>query len=216
MRTIDIHAHWYPAEWLSLFEKDGPKEGAQLERTPKGYTIRTERISNVFSDEFVDLGLRLEGMRRQGVDLHAVSLTAPMVHWASPGLGLALAQAYNDVATEVAVYALYGREGYNLLGNDPRETQEQAKRVSIGGKGSGAGMLLVEQMLDEYALTFGTVRVSLLNRPPFYTYCAVAEAGEELLLGAVALEEAGLAVDPVNRRLVPASSYALTAIWMRL
>jgi hypothetical protein len=35
------------------------------------------------------------------------------------------AQAYADVATEVAVYALYGREGYNLLGNDPRETQEQ-------------------------------------------------------------------------------------------
>ncbi|HEX4934676.1 MAG TPA: RagB/SusD family nutrient uptake outer membrane protein, partial [Gemmatimonadaceae bacterium] len=31
----------------------------------------------------------------------------------------------NDVGTEVAVYALYGREGYNLLGNDPRETQEQ-------------------------------------------------------------------------------------------
>jgi len=35
------------------------------------------------------------------------------------------AQAYNDVATEIAVWALYGREGYNLLGNDPRETQEQ-------------------------------------------------------------------------------------------
>ena len=35
------------------------------------------------------------------------------------------AQMYNDVATEVSVYALYGREGYNLNGNDPRETQEQ-------------------------------------------------------------------------------------------
>jgi hypothetical protein len=35
------------------------------------------------------------------------------------------AQAYNDVGTEATVYALYGREGYNLLGNDPRETQEQ-------------------------------------------------------------------------------------------
>lgn len=34
-------------------------------------------------------------------------------------------QTFNDVGTEVAVYALYGREGYNLLGNDPRETQEQ-------------------------------------------------------------------------------------------
>ena len=34
-------------------------------------------------------------------------------------------QMYNDVNTEVGVYALYGREGYNLLGSDPRETQEQ-------------------------------------------------------------------------------------------
>jgi clan AA aspartic protease len=55
------------------------------------------------------------------------------------------------------------------------------------------------------------IRISL-GGPGFYTYCAVAEAGEELLLGAVALEEAGLAVDSVNRRLVPAAGYALTAI----
>jgi len=55
------------------------------------------------------------------------------------------------------------------------------------------------------------VRISL-GGPAFYTYCAVAEEGEELLLGAVALEEAGLAVDSVNRRLVPAAGYALTAI----
>ena len=99
MRTIDIHAHWYPAEWLKLFEKDGPKEGAKLERTPEGYTIRTERITNTFDEKFVDLAMRLEGMRRQGVDVHALSLTAPMVYWASPGLGLALSQAYNDAAS---------------------------------------------------------------------------------------------------------------------
>lgn len=37
------------------------------------------------------------------------------------------AQAYNDVGTEIAFYALYGREGYNLLGNDPRETGEQIR-----------------------------------------------------------------------------------------
>lgn len=98
MPTIDIHAHWYPEEWLKLFEKDGPKEGARLERTPKGYTVRTERITNAFDDEFVSLELRLQGMRRQGVDMHALSLTAPMVYWASAGLGLALSQAYNDAA----------------------------------------------------------------------------------------------------------------------
>ena len=99
MRTIDIHAHWYPEEWLKLFEKDGPKEGAKLERTPKGYTIRTERITNAFDEEFVSLELRLAGMQRQRVDLQALSLTAPMVNWASPGFGLALAQAYNDSAS---------------------------------------------------------------------------------------------------------------------
>ena len=101
MRTIDIHAHWYPEAWLKLFEKDGPKEGARLERGPKGYTIRTERITNAFDEEFVSLERRLQGMRRQGVDVHALSLTAPMVYWASAGLGLALSQAYNDAASAV-------------------------------------------------------------------------------------------------------------------
>jgi aminocarboxymuconate-semialdehyde decarboxylase len=98
LRIIDIHAHWYPEEWLKVFEKDGPREGARLERGPTGYAIRTERITNSFDEQFVDLDLRRAGMDRQGVDVHALSLTAPMVYWASPGLGLALSQAYNDAA----------------------------------------------------------------------------------------------------------------------
>ena len=96
---IDIHAHWYPDEWLRLFETEGAKEGAKLERGAKGYTVRTERMVNAFDDEFVSLELRLAGMRRQGVELHALSLTTPMVYWASPGFGLALSQAYNDAAS---------------------------------------------------------------------------------------------------------------------
>jgi aminocarboxymuconate-semialdehyde decarboxylase len=98
-RVIDTHAHWYPAEWLALFERDGAGEGATLERTAKGYTIRTQRVVNAFDDEFVHLELRLAGMDKQRVDVHALSLTAPMVYWASPGFGLALSQAYNDAAS---------------------------------------------------------------------------------------------------------------------
>jgi hypothetical protein len=37
------------------------------------------------------------------------------------------AQAFSDIGTEIQFYALYGREGYNLLGNDPRETGEQIR-----------------------------------------------------------------------------------------
>src|SRR5262245_5297826 len=44
-------------------------------------------------------------MDRTGVDVHALSLTTPMVYWASAGLGLALAQAYNDAAA--AAHARY-------------------------------------------------------------------------------------------------------------
>jgi len=36
-------------------------------------------------------------------------------------------QAFTDIGTEIQFYALYGREGYNLLGNDPRETGEQIR-----------------------------------------------------------------------------------------
>jgi aminocarboxymuconate-semialdehyde decarboxylase len=98
VRTIDTHAHWYPADWLKLFERDGAAEGARLERKGDAYVIRTERITNAFNEEFVDLGLRIAGMNRQGVDVHALSLTTPMVNWASPAFGLALAQSYNDAA----------------------------------------------------------------------------------------------------------------------
>lgn len=36
-------------------------------------------------------------------------------------------QTFNDLGTEIQFYALYGREGYHLLGNDPRETGEQIR-----------------------------------------------------------------------------------------
>jgi aminocarboxymuconate-semialdehyde decarboxylase len=98
VRTIDIHAHWYPAEWVRLMEKDGERHGAQLKRTETGYLITTERLTNAFDDGFVDLDRRLAGMDRTGVDVHLLSLTTPMVYWAPPAFGLALAQCYNDAA----------------------------------------------------------------------------------------------------------------------
>src|SRR2546422_2534968 len=100
MRAIDIHAHWYPQEWLQLFEKDGAKEGAGLERTAGGYRLKTETLVNAFDERFVDLASRIEKMDEKRIDVHALSLTTPMVNWASPALGLALAQAYNDARSE--------------------------------------------------------------------------------------------------------------------
>jgi aminocarboxymuconate-semialdehyde decarboxylase len=99
MKTIDIHAHWYPQEWIRLFEKDGPKEGASLERREGRYHIRTAQMVNAFDERFVDLDSRIKKMNEIRVETHALSLTTPMVYWASPGLGLALSQAFNDAAS---------------------------------------------------------------------------------------------------------------------
>ena len=97
--TIDTHTHWYPQEFLDLLGRDGASQGARLERTPGGYKITAPKLANAFTDEFVSLELRLEGMKRQGVDMHVLSLTTPMVYWATPAFGLALSQAFNDAAS---------------------------------------------------------------------------------------------------------------------
>src|SRR5438552_1114858 len=111
MRAIDIHAHWYPQEWLQLFEKDGAKEGARLERTAGGYRLTTEALVNSFDERFVELASRIEKMDEKRINVHALSLTTPMVNWASPALGLALAQAYNDAAA-----AAHGKHPERFVG----------------------------------------------------------------------------------------------------
>jgi len=100
MRAIDIHAHWYPEEWIEVFEKDGAREGASLERLAGGgYRLKAKHITNVFDERFVVVPQRVEEMNKRRIDVHALSLTAPMVYWASPGLALALSQAFNDAAS---------------------------------------------------------------------------------------------------------------------
>src|SRR5256714_14230623 len=98
MRAIDIHAHWYPQEWLELFEKDGAKEGARLERTAGGYRLKTETLVNALDERFVDLASRIEKMDEKRIDVHAPSLPTPLGNWATPEPGPAPPPAYNDPA----------------------------------------------------------------------------------------------------------------------
>ena len=62
MRTVDIHAHWYPEEWLALFVKDGAKEGASLERTGDRFFLRVKHITNGFDQRFVVVDGRVKAM----------------------------------------------------------------------------------------------------------------------------------------------------------
>lgn len=60
----------------------------------------------------------------------------------------------------------------------------------------------------EASYPIAQVRVRLDGRERF-TICVFGEEGTEPLLGAVTLEEFGLAVDPLNKRLIPVRGYLL-------
>src|SRR5919198_4045275 len=112
MATIDIHAHWYPQEWLSLFQKEGAKEGALLERGADGrYSLRAKNITNAFDERFIVVDERVKAMDERRVDVHCLSLTTPMVYWASPGLALSLSQSFNDAAA-----AAHRKHPHRLIG----------------------------------------------------------------------------------------------------
>jgi len=97
--TIDIHAHYFPESYLKLVADHGRRCGATVVSDPSGarfiqvgLLLRTGPITA----PFIDLGLRLKEMDRQGVKMHALSLTQPMVYWADDDLGVKLAAAFND------------------------------------------------------------------------------------------------------------------------
>ena len=106
VRVIDVHAHWYPPEWLALMEKEGDANGAKMSRNARGLLVATiPGLSVVFQPQYTDIKTRLASMDKAGVAMHALSLTQPMAFWAPPAFGLKLCQTYNDACD--ALHAQY-------------------------------------------------------------------------------------------------------------
>src|SRR5262249_14071652 len=106
------------------------KEGASLERGAK-YQLKAKHISNAFDERFVVVDERIREMDKCKIDMHALSLTTPMVYWASPGLGLALSQAFNDAAS-----AAHHKHPHRLAGlamlpmQSPKDALKELERAS--------------------------------------------------------------------------------------
>ena len=99
IQTIDTHAHYFPQSYIDLIVQYGKRCGATVTVDDKGVTfiqvglsLRTGPITRTF----IDLDERLKIMDRQGVGMHALSLTQPMVYWADDDLGMQLCVAFND------------------------------------------------------------------------------------------------------------------------
>lgn len=99
IKTIDTHAHYFPQSYIDLIAQYGKRCGATVTVDDKGVTfiqvglsLRTGPITRTF----IDLDERLKIMDSQGVGMHALSLTQPMVYWADDDLGMQLCVAFND------------------------------------------------------------------------------------------------------------------------
>jgi aminocarboxymuconate-semialdehyde decarboxylase len=95
--AIDVHAHWYPQPFLDLLRDHGPEHGLEWKETGNGpqFKIRS-LITGPAGPRFVDLDTRLQAMGEQGVEVHALSLSQPMVYWAGRELGNRLCVTYNN------------------------------------------------------------------------------------------------------------------------
>jgi len=99
--SIDIHAHFYPEAFLKLVAAEGGRFGAGAETDdPDRLSLTTDGRSRPVQRRMVDVDLRIAEMDRAGVEVHALSLTTPMVDWADGKLAAALAATYNDAVAE--------------------------------------------------------------------------------------------------------------------
>jgi aminocarboxymuconate-semialdehyde decarboxylase len=98
MHAVDVHAHWYPRRFLDLISRHGSEHGVEWKQIEgKGPQFKCGHlITGPVGRNFVELDARLEAMDAQGVQVHALSLSQPMVYWAGRSLGERLAATYNE------------------------------------------------------------------------------------------------------------------------
>ena len=99
MRTVDIHAHFYPQPYLDALVEAGYPKGTRYAGAPAHAVGPESRRYAMDDPAFTDIGERLARMQAQGVDVHALSLPPPDAFAHTPLLLERLCRAFNDAAS---------------------------------------------------------------------------------------------------------------------
>lgn len=172
MSPIDVHAHWYPRRFLELISRHGAQFGAEWrEINGEGVQFKVGHLSTgPLGPRYVDLDARLEAMDEQGVAVHALSLSQPMVYWAGRALGERLAATYNE---EVA--AAHGSAPRRFVGlatlpmHEPDLAVREADRVAQlpGIRGFYIATRIQDRELSDPAFLPVFERIEALRLPVF-------------------------------------------------
>jgi len=166
VRAIDIHAHYYPQAYLDLLGENGAPFNLHYRKTETGFLIGPQP----YAAKFTDLQQRLAEMDQQGVELHALSLTAPMLYFAPPDLSAKLARAWNDGASAAHLAHPTRFVGLATLPMvDPERAVDELDRASRlpGIRGVYLGTNIDDRDLDDPRFTPVFARIEALRLPVF-------------------------------------------------
>lgn len=150
---IDAHAHFYPRRFIDQLGQLGAY-GFELNQTQPGTFVlsRYGKPATTFTPAFYDVGYRLEMAEKGQPFMQAISSVQPGITWASPELGLQLAQIINDGIHEVC--RKYPDRFVGLatvpMQDVPRAIAELERAVTkLGFKGVEIGTAVNGKDLDE-------------------------------------------------------------------
>ena len=99
---VDIHAHFYPADYLDAVGRAVGEISLRTEPSGRRVFCRGEAKVAAVNPPALDPALRLEAMDAAGVQVQALSLTFPSVNFLPPKEGADLARVANDALAAVA------------------------------------------------------------------------------------------------------------------
>jgi aminocarboxymuconate-semialdehyde decarboxylase len=185
VRAIDIHAHYFPQAYFDLFNSEGHRFNAEFHTTEQGFFFTTPgQSSGPLPTKFIDLRQRLVDMDAQGVTVHALSLTGPMVYWPDGEFSHKLAQAWNDGA--VAAHQA-NPDRFVVLATLPMLDADRAidelNRVSKlpGVRGVYLGTNIDNHDLDDPLFDPILARIEALDLPVFLHPLSPVVGGKRLL-----------------------------------
>ncbi|MBM3223189.1 MAG: amidohydrolase [Candidatus Tectomicrobia bacterium] len=127
MQPIDIHAHYFPESFLQLVEQHAAAYSIPWQMIEgRGPQFRHGHlVTGPVDKRFIDLDTRLAEMDAQGVHVHVLSLSQPMVYWAKADLAQQLTEVYNDALAHAHTHAPTRLYGLAML---PMHVPDQAVR----------------------------------------------------------------------------------------
>ena len=166
-KTIDVHNHLYPKEWMNYLEKR--TESPTMERTgPTSMTFYSESvpIAHISRAGHYDPEARIEDMDKYGIDVQVLSLTTPSVELVSVNDGVKWARRVNDYLASVCQrypkrFYAYATLSYQNMDEAVRELDRAYKDLGVKG-----------------IIMFSNINGKPIASPEFYPIYAKAEEYE--------------------------------------